>query len=141
MIYETFVMEHIRLRLIAVAIKRRIAQHLRMSGMIVRTPCVSHESVLYMMNEFPKAQKVQKSGYLLNQGVRWRSSHDDGVDDAVGGVGIDSEGAEVACESKIGEGVGEDMSGSAETTIVGELWPWGMCTTELIEEADRLFRV
>lgn len=88
-----------------------------------------------------ESMKVQNFGYLLYYGVHWRPCHDKGGNVAVGGVGSGSEDKAGAGEFEIGLCAGEDESGSEETTMVGDLWPSGMVTIEVIEEADGLFCV
>jgi hypothetical protein len=84
---------------------------------------------------------VQNFGYPLNYGVDWRPCHDEGRDAAVRGRGCGSEGEGGVGGFKNSVCAGEDVSGSEETTMAGELWPSGILTMEVMEEADRLFRV
>ena len=85
--------------------------------------------------------KVQNFGCPLNYGVDWRQCQDEGGGAAVGSVGSGSEGEGGAGGLKTGVCAGEDVSGSEETTMAGELWPLGMVTVEVIEKADGLFCV
>jgi len=89
--------------------------------------------------------KVQSLGYPLNYGdVEWTGAGvmtREAALAAVGGVGSGLDGEEGAVGIKVGVCAGEDVSGSEETTMAGELWPPGMVMTEGMEEADGLFRV
>jgi hypothetical protein len=67
------------------------------------------------------------------------NSHDEGGDAGVDGVGSGSEDKEDAGGLETSVCAEEDVSGSKETTMAGELWPSGMLTMELIAEAEGLF--
>jgi hypothetical protein len=88
-----------------------------------------------------ESMKVQNFGCPLNYGVDWRPCHDEGGDAAVSGVGSGSEGEGGAGGLETSVCAGEDVSGSEETTMAGELWLSGMVTMEVTEGADGLFRV
>lgn len=88
-----------------------------------------------------ESMKVQNFGCPLNYRVDWRPCHDEGGDAGVDGVSSGSEGEEDAGGLETGVCAEEDVPGSEEIMVAGELWPSGMLTMELIAEAEGLFRV
>jgi hypothetical protein len=91
---------------------------------------VVHESV-----------EVQNFGCPLNYGVDRRLCLDGGGDAGVDGVGSGSEGEQDADRLETGVYAEEDVPGSEETTMAGELRPSGMLIIELIAGVEGLFRV
>jgi hypothetical protein len=87
-----------------------------------------------------ESMKVQNFGCPLNYRVDKRSCHNEGGDAAVDSVGSGSGGEGGAGKSETGVCAGEDVSGSEETTMAGELWPSGVLTIELIGTVEGLFR-
>jgi hypothetical protein len=92
----------------------------------------------YVMDE---SMRFQNFECPLNYGVDWHPCYEEGGDAAVSGIGSGSEVEGGADGLKTGVCAGKDVSGSEETTMEGELWPSGMATMEVMEEADGLFRV
>ena len=71
----------------------------------------------------------------------WRPLYDEGRDAAIGSVGRGLEGEGGACRLKTGVCAEEDVMGSEETPMAGELWPLDMITIEMMGEADGLFYI
>jgi hypothetical protein len=108
---------------------------LRSPGHEVRGPSLNHPSHILStrgkLAQFPESDTLSyRVGHLY---------HDEGGNVAVGVDGGYSEGEGGVGALDIGVCAGE-VSGSEETTIVGELIPWGTLWAELMERADGPFR-